>query len=74
MNKILKNLNFLLVKITKINMFVYPPRSSLVSESEVSAADFLLGRVAHQTCVLFTDAVLGQHSIGDTQHLCADIG
>ena len=55
-------------------MFVYPPRSSLVSESEVSAADFLLGRVAHQTCVLFTDAVLGQHSIGDTQHLCADIG
>ncbi|KAA0203073.1 hypothetical protein HAZT_HAZT005702 [Hyalella azteca] len=50
-----------------------------VSESEVSAADFLIGRVAQKTCQMFADAVLRipmleQHAhsqlITDIEYIC----
>ncbi|KAF2360873.1 Conserved oligomeric Golgi complex subunit 7 [Trinorchestia longiramus] len=54
-------------------------RQRAVSESEVSAADFLIGRVALNTCTMFADAVLRipllhQHAhaqlITDIEYIC----
>jgi hypothetical protein len=47
-----------------------------VSESEVSAADFLIGRVAQKTCQMFADAVLRIPMLEQHAHsqLITDIG
>jgi len=47
-----------------------------VSESEVSAADFLINKVAHSTCCLYTDAVLTIQTLTEqaTSQLVTDIG